>query len=85
MNVVELEYKLLKALESELGGADVSRTYGNSKFAFRLQNNQQANVTIDVADIVFCRVKTCGEPIMFPSYQQTKHAKCEDAEEDLGE
>lgn len=79
MNVVELEYKVLQALEKELKTAQVSRQYGDTIISFLLTGGKQrARVTVSIVDVTLCL--GCGEEIVEPRHRQTRHTldKCQE-------
>lgn len=81
MNSIQLKYRVLNALEDQLGNATVTTRFGDEIISFDLDNGKQrANVKIEVVDIPFCNV--CGKEIDNPRYNQNAHDECVTIQED---
>lgn len=80
MNIVELQYKVLKALEADLGKMDVQNKYGTQQYRLTLDGaKQRAIVSVSVETIIYCKV--CKEEIHDPAYKQTTHDDCPEDED----
>ena len=72
LNPIQLEFMVLRALETELGNARIVRKYGDTHIYFPMSNGtQQAKVTVSYENLVFC--VGCGNEIVDAGYNQTRH------------
>ena len=72
LNPIQLEFMVLRALETELGNARIVRKYGDTHIYFPMDNGtQQAKVTVSYENLVFC--VGCGKEILDAGYNQTRH------------
>ncbi len=74
LNIVQLNYIILQALEYQLSDVEVFQEYNNTIYTMPVSYTQRANIRIEVVDRIMCDV--CDNEVLQPAYKQTVHTKC---------